>query len=175
MTSVTRFIDKRTLVAFHEAGHAVVGTHFGKYVRDITLLEGEHDTINAATTMEALKLNSSRAVIEAEVKICLAGLCAELIGFHQHHDGHTLDFENARFWSQVVALQTGEPRNAVLHRLERAVQDELRQPALWAAVETVAEYVLRYRAIDGGTIHQIVRHHGSHPSRVDFDAFKRFN
>jgi hypothetical protein len=176
MTSVTRFIDKRTLVAFHEAGHAVVGTHFGKYVRDITLLEDENDIVNGATTMEALKLNSARSVIEEEIEICLAGLNAELIGFHQHHDGHTLDLENARFWSQIVALQTGESRNAVLHRLEGAVQNVLRQATLWATVETVANYVLNYHHIDGATIRQIMRHHHlERPARMDFDAFRRFN
>jgi Peptidase family M41 len=173
MVTGTRRIEKRTLVAFHEAGHAVIGAYFGKQVLGITMLEGER--LNASTTMTALEPTAPRPLVEAEIEVCLAGLCAELIGFGQHHDGHRCDFERARSWIERVSLETQESRDEVLHRLEKTVQDVLRQPVLWGAVETVADYVLRYGAIDGATLLDIMRHHTLYPVSTDFDAFRRFN
>ncbi|NJK45548.1 MAG: hypothetical protein HC933_15890 [Pleurocapsa sp. SU_196_0] len=171
--SATRRIEKRTLVAFHEAGHAVIGAYFGKRVLGITMLEDAH--LNASTTMTALEPMAPRPVIEAEIEVCLAGLYAELIGFGQHHDGHRCDLEHARSWIERVSVETRESRAEILRRLERTVQDVLRQPVLWGAVETVADYVLRYGAIDGATLVDIMRHHTHYPVSTDFDAFRRFN
>jgi hypothetical protein len=169
----TRRIEKRTLVAFHEAGHAVIAAYFGKRVLGITMLTGEN--ANAATTMTALEPTAPRSVIEAEIEVCLAGLCAELIGFGQHHDGHRFDLEHADGWIARVSRETRESRDEILHRLERTVQDVLRQPTLWGAVETVADYLLRYGAIDGATIAAIMQYHTRYPVSTDFDAFRRFN
>jgi Peptidase family M41 len=185
VAQVQRFIAKRTLVAFHEAGHAMVALHFGRDVLNITMLNQDEHNANASTTMGALTGCVTARDLEEEIQICLAGKQSELIGFHDHHGGEAADAEAAKHWAVQLLLPKMRgvseienltvPLEVLLHRLEGEVSALLRTPSVWSAVETVAGYVLNYNSIDRETLRQIARHCLEVPTQHDYDAFRRFS
>jgi Peptidase family M41 len=179
VAQVQRFIAKRTLVAFHEAGHAVVALHFGRDVHNITMLSHDEHNANASTTMGALTGCVTTNDLEEEIQICLAGKQSELIGFHDHHGGEGADIEAARYWAEALLMPEAhhvpETSEGLLRRLEGEVRVLLQTPSLWSAVETVAGYVLNYNSIDRATLRQIVQHCRELPTQRDVDAFRRFS
>jgi hypothetical protein len=179
VAQVQRFIAKRTLVAFHEAGHAMVALHFGRDVLNITMLNADEHDANASTTMGALTGCVAVRDLEEEIQICLAGKQSELIGFHDHHGGEGADIEAARHWAHALLMPEAhhgaQTLEGLLRRLEGEVRALLQTPALWSAVETVAGYVLNYNSIDRDTLRQIARHCLEVPTQHDYDAFRRFS
>jgi hypothetical protein len=179
MAQVQRFIAKRTLVAFHEAGHAMIALHFGRDVHNITMLSHDEHNANASTTMGALTGCVTTRDLEEEIQICLAGKQSELIGFHDHHGGEGADIEAAKHWAAALLMPEAhhgtETPEELLHRLEGEARALLKTPSLWSAVETVAEYVLHYNSIDRTTLQQIAKHCLEVPTQHDYDAFRRFS
>ena len=185
MAQVQRFIAKRTLVAFHEAGHAMVALHFGRDVLNITMLNQDEHNANASTTMGALTGCVTVSDLEQEIQICLAGKQSELIGFHDHHGGEAADLEAARHWAGQLPVpklrgaseieNRSDQLEELLRRLEAEVRGLLQTPPLWSAVETVAQYVLNYDSIDRATLRQIAQHCLEIPTQHDFDAYRRFS
>lgn len=157
-------------VAFHEAGHVVVGHLLGLTVRSAdTRPDGVggfgHTTFEPiapaepAPDMAGSGLEPPRAVHDERVLVTfLAGLAAE--SRHAGRDmvesaGYDLD-ELAREWLPR-STSVGEETEAAIIRLRREAEALVSRPEIWRAIEAVAAALLRHGEIDGAEAERLVR------------------
>jgi hypothetical protein len=151
-------VPARELLAFHEAGHAVMAVILGRRIRRASIrrrrdLNGYVDYENA--TSRVLGITSEhRPLIEIDVLVLLAGRAAECeltLGSPRSHAG--LDRHNARALLGIL-----EPREEVvsswmrylLVRAQAMLQDE------WSLVYAVARALMRDEELTGDAIARIV-------------------
>jgi hypothetical protein len=144
-------------VAFHEAGHAVVGHRLGLELVDVDMLgdgEGGHGHTNFKPSpwfrRDAPLDERSRAFAEAVATTFLAGTVAEArrAGFDNWAEaGFDLD-SVVRDWLLLLG-----PAAEVVDRLREygaAAARLVDDPANWAAIEKLARVLLKRRRLTGG-------------------------
>lgn len=145
-------------IAFHEAGHVVVGTHLGLEVLDADI-ERDDEGGRGHTHFvppgrwfrpEPGRLTErERDLVERVVTTFMAGFAAEerLGSADPEGSGYDVD-QTLREWLHYL-----EPEPARRPRLAdgffAAARAELARPGAWEAVTAVAEALLRERRLDG--------------------------
>lgn len=168
-------VPARDLLAFHEAGHAVMAVILGRRVRCASIrrrrdLNGYVDYENATSRILGIT-SEHRPLIETDVLVLLAGRAAECqltLGTPRSHAG--LDRQNARALLGIL-----EPYEEVvsswmrylLVRAQAMLQDE------WSLVYAVARALMRDEELTGDAIACIVEEARSRmatrePSNVRF-------
>lgn len=142
-------------VAFHEAGHVVVGTRLGLTVLDSDI-DGDDDGGHGHTHFAAVD-RRDREVVGRVVTTFMAGSAAEVkLGFTSE-DGSGFDFDAAlREW--LGYLEPNPARRPALARTHFAIAEaELEQPGVWDSVQAVAAALLSRRRLDGSEARSLVR------------------
>ena len=152
-------------VAYHEAGHVVVGHLLGLQATDSDLLK-DREGGNAHTHFAhpgpwfqprpGHLEPAERDFVERLLTTFMAGFAAESRFGHHDPDGSGYDVDQAsRQWVGYLA-GTQPEREAALHdHLERA-DALLARPEVWRAVEAVAAALLERRRIDGPAASAII-------------------
>lgn len=152
-------------IAYHEAGHVVVGHLLGLQLLDTDILsddEGGRGHTHFAHPgnwfhpRRGFLTEREKDLIERVLTTFLAGLAAESRFGHADADGSGYDMDQSlREWVSYVA-QTAEERSAALSgSLERAAT-MMERSEVWGAIEAVAASLLEHGHLDGRAAAQIV-------------------
>lgn len=133
--------------AYHEAGHAVIALTLGRPVSRVSVQPGQqrlgHCEIQKGT------FRQSKDALETEILILLGGPAAEARHTGRYDwNGASQDLRGVRRLSEQRAASQRQ-----VERLERRCLDKaehlLNQPAIWSAVELIANELLRCTTISG--------------------------
>lgn len=155
--------SKLELVAYHEAGHAVVSVVERRPIISVTVEPGDdylgrvlNSPIGQSFNPEIDSGRRTRARIEAEIRICFAGCLAEskLLG-KEVRAGAEQDLEIA---SNLTTYVTGsvEETSAYLEWLIVATRQLIAQTRHWKAIETLAAELLLKTTISGRAARKII-------------------
>lgn len=153
----------RDVVAFHEAGHVVVGHLLGlRLLATDVLPDGEGGNGHTHFADPGVTPPPPEFV-ERLLTTFMAGFAAESRAGHVDPDGSGYDRDQAvRGWAAFLA-PAGPEQDAVLDRaLERAAE-LLDRPGAWVAVEAVAEALATRRRLPGDEADAIVDRFGLKP------------
>ena len=169
-------LKKLERTAHHEAGHAVAACLFNIPILTVTVVPGPPDSSGGRTLggidlgvriptwanpfQKAFDRRRGRQYIAQNIQMTLAGMLAETLytGCWQQATGQFSDED------ENIAFHVGRP----LHRTPKATRDwvnrlrfqmleTLRAPQVWAAVDTVAQELVRSKTLDGPGVHTLVR------------------
>ena len=139
--------DLRT-IAYHEAGHVVVGTRLGLTVLD-TDIESD-DEGGRGHTHFAPADASDRDQVERVVTTFMAGFAAEVKLGSADPAGSLYDVDvGLGEWLAHLDGNPGRHPDLARHFFARA-QSQLEVPGVWSALELVASILLREIRLDGG-------------------------
>ena len=167
-------------IAYHEAGHVVVGHLLGLQLLDTDILtddEGGRGHTHFAhpgswfQPGRGVLTEREKDLIERVLTTFLAGLAAESRLGKADPDGSGYDLDQSlREWVSYLA-RTAEERSAALGGfLERAAA-MIERNQVWAAIEAVAASLLEHGHLDGLAAAQIVeRAPGTPPSEGGVDS-----
>lgn len=141
---------------YHEAGHAVVACILGVRVARVTAATDE-DLAAGRTGLVSYKpvdiVRARRSTVERQIRIALAGGCAERAFDPASAGGDEEDVVRASYWARL-RLPGG-----ALARLEAETEALVR--GAWAAIEeVVAELEWGDGTVDGKTVRAAVRRAG---------------
>jgi len=152
-------------IAYHEAGHVVVGHMLGLQLLDTDLeTDGEggrgHTHFAHPGSWFQPRRGSLSArdndLIERVLTTFMAGLAAESRLGHADPDGSGYDLDQSmREWVSYIADTTDERRSAQDAFVDRAASI-IERPQVWSAIEAVASSLLRQGRLDGSAAAQIV-------------------
>lgn len=160
-----RFTDKLTAAAYHEAGHAVMCWQAKLEIKSITI---SHDDPFAGQVMHHNPFRGAmlgithpdraRLNVERIVMVCLAGPLAQkkyALADTRDDQGGALDFDTAadvalRFYGSKTTAA------AYLKFAEAWVKQKLDDPAIWTAVERLADALVRQRRLSGREAKSII-------------------
>lgn len=155
----------RAPIAYHEAGHVVVGHLLGLQLLDTDILtddEGGRGHTHFAhpgswfQPRRGFLTERERDLIERVLTTFLAGLASESRFGHADPGGSGYDMdESQREWVSYVA-QTAEERSAALGGFLERAASMIEQSQVWGAIEAVATSLLENKHLDGSTAAQIV-------------------
>jgi len=155
------------LIAYHEAGHALVALLLGGNVRSVTIEPDNDDGPTRQGDTQVLwprSRMSDRQFNESAIKVSLAGPVAEMIySGEPYHPG--LVAEWAADWrdawqaaSQLPQLNTDERRRLqYLEQISVELYHRLRRDDLWAALASLADHLLAHETLDSEQVNEIVR------------------
>jgi len=138
--------------AYHEAGHAVMAIALGRSIHKVTIAPGQsHIGVQhlGVCHIKGGRSKSSKDRLEDDVMILLSGLVAEAVWTGRYApEGAMQDLRQVRRHAQTRA--EGERQ---VERLERRLlqktQHHLSDPAMWRAIELIADELLRCQTISG--------------------------
>jgi len=137
----------KLLVAYHEAGHAVVAIAVGRGVHKVSIIPNK--TRLGACEMKRGRFQPSDDWLEDEVLILFGGVVAEakLTGRYEWQ-GAAQDLRAIR---QLVHSRAGDPTRAdkIERRLLAKTEHLLSSVALWESVKLVARELLNRETISG--------------------------
>jgi hypothetical protein len=145
------------VVAYHEAGHAVMAFHCRRGLRDTTVDAGEGRGLSVSLSVNRDVRHKFpprlwRALVRQEVCICLAGPIAEQrFSGVSDPDAWRVDVEMAESW-----LEELEP-DANVRELSAITRELLREKRTWAAVSKVAASLLETGLVSGPKVETICR------------------
>jgi len=155
----------RAPIAYHEAGHVVVGHLLGLQLLDTDILpddEGGRGHTHFAhpgswfQPRGGFLTERERDLIERVLTTFLAGLAAESRFGHADPDGSGYDMdESLHEWVSYVA-QTVEERSAALSGFLERAATMIEPSQVWGAIEAVATSLLEQEHLDGSMAAQIV-------------------
>lgn len=151
------------LIAYHEAGHALLAALLGAEVRQVTIepdnddgpqREGDTQVVWRRSKM------SEREFARRAVQVCLAGPVAEMLySGDPYHPGlvaeWAADWRDA--WNVAAVLHPAErQRLAYLEQISIELYHQLREDRLWAALAELADNLLAHETIDGEQVREII-------------------
>lgn len=135
--------------AYHEAGHAVMALVLGRPVQRVSV-KPNHLRLGQCELKKGTA-RPSRDIVEREILILLAGLAAEARQMGQYGwgaaAGDLRDVRSFTLWRAGSQKQVERLEGRMLDKAEHI----LSQPAVWLAVERIAEELLRHTIISGRT------------------------
>ena len=152
-------------IAYHEAGHVVVGHLLGLQLLDTDLWtdseggRGHTHFAHPGSWFQPLRGTLSARehdLIERVLTTFMAGLAAESRFGHEDPDGSGYDVDQSmREWVSFIA-DTTEERSAALDRFLDRAATMVERPQVWGAIEAVASSLLERPQLEGFAAAQIV-------------------
>ena len=151
------------LIAYHEAGHALVALLLGGRVQLVTIEPDNDDGPQRQGDTQVLWRRaglSERQFAQCSVQVSLAGPVAEMIySGDPYHPGlvaeWAADWRDA--WGAAIILHAGErQRLAYLEQVSIQLYHRLKADDHWAAIAAVADHLLAHDSLDGEQIAEIV-------------------
>jgi ATP-dependent Zn protease len=155
------------LIAYHEAGHALVALLHGGEVQQVTIEPDRDDGPQREGDTQVLWRRSrhgERAFAEITVQVCLAGPVAEMIySGDPYHPGQvaewSADWQAA--WQAAAPLHTDErKRLRYLEDVSIRLYHRLKAEPLWSALAAIADNLLAHETLESEQIEEIVREWG---------------
>lgn len=153
-------------IAYHEAGHAVVGLRKGLDLLATDILpDGTGGRGHTRFARPGSWFNPRRGNLNAReldmvdrvLVTFLAGLAAESRVGTADPEGSGYDLDEAvRRWIALLAKDEAERQAAFDAYLDRAVA-ELNAPGAWSEVDTVARRLLNEQSLDGARVRALIK------------------
>ncbi len=152
------------LIAYHEAGHALMAALLGGEVRLVTIEPDNDDGPDRQGDTQVLWRRSGmsdREFAEKAIQVSLAGPVAEMIySGDAYHPGMiaewAADWDEA--WQAAACFHRDErQRLAFLERMSIRLHRQLQQDETWAAVAALADNLLAHETLEAEQVEEIVR------------------
>jgi ATP-dependent Zn protease len=152
------------LIAYHEAGHALMAILLGGEVRLLTIEPDNDDGPDRQGDTQVLWRRSGmsdREFAETAVQVNLAGPVAEMIYLGDpYHPGliaeWAADWEDA--WQAAERIHRDErQRLEFLERMSVQLHRRFRQEQMWAALAALADNLLAHETLEAEQVEEIVR------------------
>jgi ATP-dependent Zn protease len=151
------------LIAYHEAGHALMALLLGGRVKQVTIEPDNDDGPARSGDTQVLWRRtkiSDKQYAEIAVQVCLAGPVAEMIySGDPYHPGFVAEWaaDWREAWEEAAPLHPDERRRLkyledTSIRLYHRLQDE----DLWAALASLADNLLAHETLEGEQVEEIV-------------------
>lgn len=147
------------LVAYHEAGHAVMAVLLGGSVMRLSICDPDGWGVGDAK-IAWKPVNDPACRTLCDLKTALAGPIAEMV-FVGDYDYLRIRSEHAADWERVqdclVQLQIKESsRTEFLQKIVADLYETVRQDAIWAAIGDVADALMLDEELDGDCVNDLV-------------------
>jgi hypothetical protein len=151
------------LIAYHEAGHALMALLLGGEVRTVTIEPDRDDGPDRQGDTQVLWRRagtSDREFAKKAVQVSLAGPVAEMIySGDPYHPG--LVAEWAADWREAWAAAAGlhpdeRQRLAYLEQVSIRLYHQLKHDDAWAALAALADHLLAHETLEGEQVAEIV-------------------
>lgn len=151
------------LIAYHEAGHALMALLLGGEVRLVTIEPDKDDGPQRQGDTQVLWRRrgiGDREFAKKAVQVSLAGPVAEMIYTGDpYHPGlvaqWAADWREA--WTAAAVLHPNErQRLAYLEQASIQLYHRLKQDDLWAALASLADHLLAHETLEGEQVEEIV-------------------
>ena len=152
------------LIAYHEAGHALMALLLGGEVRSVTIEPDNDDGPERQGDTQVLWRRSrmtDKQFAETAIQVSLAGPVAEMIySGDPYHPGliaeWAADWDEA--WQAAALLHRDErQRLAFLEQTSIRLHHQLQQEEMWAALAALADSLLAHETLEAEQVEEIVR------------------
>lgn len=151
------------LIAYHEAGHALMARLVGGEVKQVTIEPDNDDGPDRQGDTQVLWRRagiSEREFAKKAVQVSLAGPVAEMIySGDAYHPGlvaeWAADWRDA--WEAAVPLHASERlRLKYLEKVSIQLYHRLKQEDMWAVLASLADNLLAHETLDGEQVEEIL-------------------
>jgi hypothetical protein len=151
------------IIAYHEAGHALMALLLGGEVRLVTIEPNDDDGPDRQGDTQVLWRRSGASdkdFARKAVQVSLAGPVAEMIySGDPYHPGliaeWAADWHEA--WNCAILLHPDERQRLVyLEQVSIQLYHRLREDDLWAALASLADHLLAHESLEGEQVEEIV-------------------
>jgi ATP-dependent Zn protease len=152
------------IIAYHEAGHAIMARLLGGEVRLVTIEPDNDDGPDRqGDTQVAWRRSgmSDKEFAKRAVQVSLAGPVAEMIySGDPYHPGlvaeWAADWKEA--WVSAVLLYPAErQRMEYLEQVSIQLYHRLKRDEIWAALAALADHLLAHETLEGEQVEEVVR------------------
>jgi len=152
------------IIAYHEAGHALMAWYLGARVHSVTIDpdrdDGPHRSGDTRVAWRRADLGE-RAFREKAIQVALAGPVAEMLySGDPFHPGlvaeWSADWEDA--WAMAEMLQAlPEKRMAYLEQVSIRLYRVLNSEPFWPALAELADHLLAHETLESDQVEEIVQ------------------
>jgi ATP-dependent Zn protease len=151
------------IIAYHEAGHALMALLLGGEVKQVTIEPDNDDGPNRQGDTQVLWRRSGisdKEFARKAVQVSLAGPVAEMIySGDPYHPGLVAEWaaDWREAWNSALPLHPDERQR--LEYLEQAsihLYRLLKEDDLWAALASLADHLLAHESLEGEQVEEIV-------------------
>jgi ATP-dependent Zn protease len=151
------------LIAYHEAGHALMALMLGGKIKHVTIDPDNDDGPDRQGDTQVIWRRSRISHIEyarIAVQVSLAGPVAEMIySGDTYHPGLVAEWaaDWREAWDAAQLLHSGErQRMEYLEQVSITLYRQLQQDDLWAALASLADHLLAHETLEGEQVKEIV-------------------
>jgi len=151
------------LIAYHEAGHALMALLLGGKVKHVTIEPDNDDGPDRQGDTQVLWLRSGisdKDFAKNAVQVSLAGPVAEMIySGDPYHPGLVAEWaaDWREAWEAAVPLHADERRRLkYLEDVSIQLYHRLKEDDLWAALASLADNLLAHETLEGEQVEEIV-------------------
>ena len=146
-------IDKRTLTAYHEAGHAVMALLMGRSVQKVSIIPSQNRL--GVCAIQKGRAKQVQDKLEAEILILLAGMAAEGRKSGKYNLGGAA--QDLKHVEKLAMSRSGNIKAAqkFFNKMLDKTQHLLSDKATWKAVKVIAAELLENESISG----RAAKHH----------------
>jgi hypothetical protein len=151
------------IIAYHEAGHALMALLLGGDVKLVTIEPDNDDGPDRQGDTQVLWRRagiSDKEFASKAVQVSLAGPVAEMIySGDPYHPGLVAEWaaDWREAWNSAVLLHSGErQRLEYLEQVSIQLYQRLKEDNLWAALASLADHLLAHETLNGEQVGEIV-------------------
>ena len=152
------------LIAYHEAGHALMATLLGGQVQQVTIAPDNDDGPARQGDTQVLWRHagiSEKEFARLTVQVSLAGPVAEMIySGDAYHPGLVAEWaaDWSEAWKAAELLYPAErQRLQYLELVSIRLYHQLQDDEHWAALASLADHLLAHETLEGEQVEEIVR------------------
>lgn len=151
------------LIAYHEAGHALMALMLGGEVRLVTIEPDNDDGPARQGDTQVLwrrSIDGEKEFAKKAVQVSLAGPVAEMIySGEPYHPGYVAEWaaDWREAWEAAVPLHADErKRLKYLEDVSIQLYHRLKDVNLWSALASLADNLLAHQSLEGEQVKEIV-------------------